>query len=161
MNTCPSKRSRPPPLSEQIRFFSLSGDSTGKQGSHSLPCFSSCSIRSARARSGRSHGRISSYPGLLKSGACCHSPARRPSIGSPSFPLSRLAYNAHFPWSGTPPKGRAGTARRLAPPWRDTSPFPEKRQGVLMDLGLKVILICAAFMLLSTVLGLIGKKLAD
>ena len=30
-----------------------------------------------------------------------------------------------------------------------------------MDLGLKVIIICAAFMLLSTVLGLIGKKLAD
>ena len=30
-----------------------------------------------------------------------------------------------------------------------------------MDLGLKVILICAAFMLLSTVLGLIVKNLAE
>lgn len=34
-------------------------------------------------------------------------PGAPPSIGSPSFPLSRLADNAHFPRSGTPPKGRA------------------------------------------------------
>lgn len=30
-----------------------------------------------------------------------------------------------------------------------------------MDLGLKVMLICAGFMLLCTVLGFIGKKLSE
>ncbi len=30
-----------------------------------------------------------------------------------------------------------------------------------MDIGLKVFLICAGFMLLCTALGFIGKKLAD
>ena len=135
--------------------------STGKQGSLSSPCFSFCSIRSARVRSGRFHGRISSSHGLPKSGACCLSPARRLSIGSPSFPLSGLACNAHSPMRQGRPKRARRTHGGYAPPWRNAPAFPDKRQGVLMDIGLKVVLICAGFMAICVVLGMIGKKLAE
>ena len=116
-----------------------------KQGSLSSPCFSFCSIRSARVRSGRFHGRISSSHGLPKSGACCLSPARRLFIGSPSFPLSGLACNAHSPMRQGRPKRARRTHGGYAPPWRNAPAFPDKRQGVLMDIGLKVVLICAGF----------------
>ena len=125
------------------------------------PCFSFCSIRSARVHSGRFHGRISSSHGLPKSGACCLSPARRLLIGSPSFPLSGLACNAHSPMRQGRPKRARRTHGGYAPPWRNAPAFPDKRQGVLMDIGLKVVLICAGFMAICVVLGMIGKKLAE
>ena len=151
----------PPPLSGRTRLSSPKGASTGKQGSLSSPCFSFCSIRSARVRSGRFHGRISSSHGLPKSGACCLSPARRLFIGSPSFPLSGLACNAHSPMRQGRPKRARRTHGGYAPPWRNAPAFPDKRQGVLMDIGLKVVLICAGFMAICVVLGMIGKKLAE
>ena len=160
-NTCLWKRSRPLPLSGRTRLSSPKGASTGKQGSLSSPCFSFCSIRSARVRSGRFHGRISSSHGLPKSGACCLSPARRLFIGSPSFPLSGLACNAHSPMRQGRPKRARRTHGGYAPPWRNAPAFPDKRQGVLMDIGLKVVLICAGFMAICVVLGMIGKKLAE
>ena len=126
-----------------------------------LTLLSFCSIRSARVRSGRFHGRISSSHGLPKSGACCLSPARRLFIGSPSFPLSGLACNAHSPMRQGCPNRARRTHGGYAPPWRNAPAFPDKRQGVLMDIGLKVVLICAGFMAICVVLGMIGKKLAE
>ncbi|XUR87173.1 hypothetical protein WCP94_003813 [Bilophila wadsworthia] len=62
-------------------------------------------------------------------------------------------------------QGRPKRARRThggyAPPWCNAPAFPDKRQGVLMDIGLKVVLICAGFMVICVVLGMIGKKLAE
>ena len=82
-------------------------------------------------------------------------------IGSPSFPLSGLACNAHSPMRQGRPKRARRTHGGYAPPWRNAPAFPDKRQGVLMDIGLKVVLICAGFMAICVVLGMIGKKLAE
>ena len=38
---------------------------------------------------------------------------------------------------------------------------PGKRQGVLMDLGMRVLIACSAFVLLCAVLGYVGKRLSD
>ncbi len=59
------------------------------------------------------------------------------------------------------PKRARQTHGGYAPPWRNAPAFPDKRQGVLMDIGLKVVLICAGFMAICVVLGMIGKKLAE
>ncbi len=39
--------------------------------------------------------------------------------------------------------------------------FPDNGKEFFMDIGLKVILICAGFMAVCIVLGMIGKKLAE